>query len=191
MEKLNIGWTPQIKAKLIEYGLEENLDLIKAKSRIQWKKEVEIAVDSVNRKKLRGECFETKLGETKAKTKTAFLVEKIDAERYKRQPMEPISKLNRHEAKVLILARFHMLECGKNFKGTLPEICPMCHVTDNEQHRLNYCIRFKNTNLCNHVNKLNFDDVYQSDLTIVKNAIQHIEKVWNLKTGQGCMAQIP
>ena len=138
----------------------------------------------------RDECFETKSGETKAKTIATFLVEKIDAEQYKRQPREPISKLNRHEAKVLILARFHMLECGKNFKGTLPEICPTSHVTDNEQHRLNYSIRFRDTILCDHLNKLNFDDIYQNDLTIVKNVIQHIEKVWNLKTGQECMVQI-
>ena len=131
----------------------------------------------------------TKLGETKAKTKTAFLVEKIDAVQYKRQPMEPISKLNRHEAKVLIISRFHMLECGKNFKNSLPEICPTCHTTDDEQHRLNSCIRFRSTNLCESFNKLDFNDVYKTDLTTVKNAIQQIEKVWNLRTGQGCMVQ--
>ena len=38
MEKLNTGWAPRIKVKLIEYDLEENYDLIKAKTRPQWNK---------------------------------------------------------------------------------------------------------------------------------------------------------
>ena len=147
-------------------------------------------MDSLNRKMLRDQLYETRQGVTKTKSKTAFLVEKIDAEQYKRQIMEPIPKLNRHEAKVLILSRFRMLECGKNFKGTMPENCPACSVTDNEQHRLNHCTRFRKTNLCDSSNKCNFDDIYENDLTIVKHMINQIEKVWNLKTGQGSMVQI-
>ena len=103
--------------------------------------------------------------------------------------MEPIPKLNRHETKVLILSRFHMLECGSNYKGTLPEVCPTCLVIDNEQHRLNDCTRFRKTNLCDSFNKCNFDDIYKNEFTIVKDMIHHVEKVWNLKTGHGSMVQ--
>ena len=177
------------KAKLSEYGLEQNFDLIKSKSRPQWKKEVETAVDSINREKLRDQCYETKAGVTKAKTKTAFLIKEIDSEHYKRDLMEPIQRLNRYETKVLMLSRFHMLECGKNFKGSLPEICPSCDVTDDEQHRLNHCIRFKNTNLYDSPNKTNFDDIYSDDFATVQSALNRIDKVWNLKTGHGCMVQ--
>ena len=90
---------------------------------------------------------------------------------------------------MLIVSRFHMLECGKNFKGTLPEICPACNTTDDEQHRLNYCTRFRSTNLCDSSEKIHFDDVYETDFTIVKKTLSFIEKVWNLKTGHGSMVQ--
>ena len=190
LEKLNTGWTPQIKAKLKEYGLEESFVQIKSKSRIQWKREVESSIEAGNKEKLLDECHEMKLGEKRAKTKTAFIVEKVNMEDYKRQPMEPIEKLNRYEAKLLILSRFHMLECGKNFKGTLPEICPACSVTDDEQHRLNQCTRYERTNFCNSDEKHNFDDVYDSDVSVVKEILKSIERVWNVKTGHGSMVQV-
>ena len=179
MERLNTGWTPYIKAKLAEYGLEENLEAIKAKSRTGWKKDVEAAVNSVNRKMLRNECFETKLGVTKAKTKTSFLIDKIDSDDYERRPMNPIQRLTRQETKTLILSRFRMLECGKNFKGSLPETCPACNVTDDEYHRLNFCTRFRKTNLSDSVCKVNFDDIFSNDFAIVKKTLCHIEKLWN------------
>ena len=83
-----------------------------------------------------------------------------------------------------------MLECGKNFKGTLPEICPACNVIDDEQHRLNNCTRFRTINLCDCTEKLDFNDIYQSDLTVVKKMIDTIEKVWNMKSGHGSMVQV-
>ena len=182
------GWAPQIREKLAEYGLEENLDIIKSKTRLQWKKEVETAVNVVNRKALRKECFETKLGVSKAKSKTAFLIDEIDSDQYERKLMEPIQKLNRHQTKGLFLS-FRMLECGRNFKSTLPEVCPTCDVTDNEHHRLNICTRFRQTNLCDTVNKVNFEDVFSSDIAVITNALSHIENVWNLKLGHGSMVQ--
>ena len=135
------------------------------------------------------ECYESKQGLTKVKTKTAYVLTKVESEQYKRQLMEPIHKLNRYETKLLVLSRFHMLECGKNFKGAIPEICPACNVIDDEQHRLNYCTRFRETNLCDSADKVRFEDVYETDFTIVKKTLSSIEKVWNLKTGHGCMVQ--
>ena len=189
LDKLKIGWSPHIREKLTEYSLEENVDVIKAKSRLQWKREVEAAVNTVNRKKLSNECYETKSGIAKAKTKTAFLIDKIDSDHYERKPMEPIQRLNRHETKVLISSRFHMLECGTNYKGTLLETCPACNVIDDEQHRLNYCTRFERTNFCNSANRVDFNDIFSTDFAVVKNALNHIEKVWNMKTGHGSMVQ--
>ena len=147
------------------------------------------AVEKINQNKLRDECYETKMGVTKAKTKTIFVLEKVNSADYKRGIMHPIEKLSRYEAKVLILSRFHMLECGKNFKGTLPEICPACNVIDDEQHRLNSCTRFRTINLCDCAEKLDFNDVYQSDITVIKKMIDSIGKVWNMKLGHGSMVQ--
>ena len=141
-----------------------------------------------HRRKVKNRIF-TKSTDTVTVLKTAFMIDKIDSEHYERKPMEPIQKLNRHETKVLISSRFHMLECGKNFKGTLPETCPTCNVLDDEQHRLNFCTRFEQTNLCNRVNIVDFNDIFSADFAVVKNALNQIEKVWNLKTGYGSMVQ--
>ena len=123
-------------------------------------------------------------------TKTTFILEQVDSNHFKRGLMDPIQMLNRYEAKVVILSRFHMLECGVNFKGTLPEICPTCNVVDNEQHRLNDCTRFRLTNLCDRNEKIDFQNIYHSDITVVKKMISCIEQVWNLKTGHGSMVQL-
>ena len=42
--------------------------------------------------------------------------------------------LTKRETKMLIIARFGMLECGKNFKGTMNEICLNCNTRDTEEH---------------------------------------------------------
>ena len=47
-----------------------------------------------------------------------------------------------------------------------------CKVIDDEQHCLNYCTRFRSTNLCDKYEKHNFDNVYATDLAIVKNTIK-------------------
>lgn len=54
------------------------------------------------------------------------------------------------------------------FEDGVPEICPAFKVTDDEQHRLNHCVQFRKTNLCDCAEKVNFDDVYKSDISIVR-----------------------
>ena len=61
----------------------------------------------------------------------------------------------------------------------------MCNVSDDEHHRLNHCVRYRSTNLYECAEKLDFDDIFASDFTVVNC----IEKVWNMKTGHGSMVQ--
>ena len=37
---------------------------------------------------------------------------------YKREPSKVVMSLTKHETKALIIARFGMLECGRNYKGS-------------------------------------------------------------------------
>ena len=83
----------------------------------------------------------------------------IEKNEYKRQMMQPLDKFTKAETKLLIIARFGMLECGTNFKGTLPELCPLCNQTDNESHRLNFCERWHQTNLFASQEKVKFDPI--------------------------------
>ena len=88
-----------------------------------------------------------------------------------------------------MIARFGMLQCGKNYKGTMNELCGECNDTDNEDHRVNYCKLYKDINLCNTTCKINFDDIYSHDLNIVRRILPIIERTWNTKTAHGVMNQ--
>ena len=88
-----------------------------------------------------------------------------------------------------MLARFHMLECGVNYKGTMSTQCKQCKVDDDENHRLNDCKAYRFINLYNNPQKVNFGDVYSHDIQIVRDILKCIEKVWNTKTANGTMNQ--
>ena len=94
--------------------------------------------------------------------------------------MHPVTVLNQLETKALILARFRMLECGKNFRGKFPELCAECNLTDDETHRLNFCPRFKMTNQCESTEKVVYSDVFSEDVESVKAILKAIMKVWNI-----------
>ena len=80
-----------------------------------------------------------------------------------------------------------MLECGKNFKGKLPEICNTCNVVDDENHRLNFCSKFKETNFYDCVEKEDFTKIYSHDVNVLRDILPKIQKVWNTKTARGTM----
>ena len=187
MNDLNIGWARQIQIKLKDYGLEENLDIIRTKSKIQWKTEVKVAVERVNQSKMKDECVNTKSEEKEIKSKTSFVLKKLEESGYKRKLMSPINQLSKIEAKTIILARFHMLECGRNFKNTLPTICQLCNEIDDENHRLNYCSKWEKSNLSRDSKKMQFENVYSEDINVLKDIMSKIARVWNVQTGNGSM----
>ena len=80
-----------------------------------------------------------------------------------------------------------MLECGINYKGTLKPECDTCKCNDDEEHRLNHCIKFKELNYYNDVDKIPFENVHSEDIMILKPIIERIGKVWNVMNGHGTM----
>ena len=96
---------------------------------------------------LKQDCIKTKNGEIHIKSKTTYAHKKLDEKDYKCQIMEPLHNANKIDAKLLILARFGMLECRKSRKDSLLEKCPTCDESDDENHRLNYCRRWEKFNL--------------------------------------------
>ena len=85
------------------------------------------------------------------------------------------------------MARYGLLECGKNFKGTLNEVCDECAVLDDEDHRLNSCKKWRSLNLYDYSEKVEFNDVYSDNITTVRFVTAHVEKVWNTHTAHGKM----
>ena len=183
LENLNVGWYAQIKKKLQDYELETDMEKIKTKTRPEWKCEVHNAAEKMNSKKLQEDCYETTPDGKKVKSKTAHVLEKITECNYQRKVMHPATFMSQIEVKALILSRFRMLECGKNFRGKYPETCSECDVLDDEDHRLNNCSRFKMTNLCNSIEKVVFSDVFSEDVETVKATLKAIMKVWNVRNG--------
>ena len=89
--------------------------------------------------------------------------------------------------KQMLLARCGMFECGKNFKGSIPEICRGCGEEDDESHRLNRCGTWKHLNLSETVDKVDFGEIYSNDINILLPVIKSIQRVWELHVGNGSM----
>ena len=85
------------------------------------------------------------------------------------------------------MARYGMLQCGKNFKGTEDAMCKTCNEVDDENHRLNYCIQWEATNLRNSDMTIDFKNVYSNDINTLRVILPYIQKVWNVKNANGTM----
>ena len=113
----------------------------------------------------------------KEKRKTAHIIEKITAKTYKRQPLPEIMMFSKIETKTLITARFGMLECGHNYKGTLSSECVICKCLDDEEHRMNHCRKLAEVNYHNQAEKVNFDTIYTNDVDTLKIIVERISRV--------------
>ena len=140
-----------------------------------------------NTKRLLDDCHKVVDGVMAPKTKTAHIVKEINKDSYSRKPRADILQCTKLEAKTLMMARFGMLECGQNYKGSASETCSTCHEKDSENHRLNYCQKYQSINNYDSEKKFCFDQVYSSDPSEFRQAIEAISKVWNTKSAHGTM----
>ena len=187
LNRLNVGWAKSINETLNDLNLPTDFSEIKATTTRQWKNIVHAKIDVKNQNRLLNECHKTENDTQTRKTKTAHIVDTLQERTYARGPTPEILQCNRQETKTLIIARFGMLECGKNFKGTINEICGTCKTIDSENHRLNECPLYKNVNLYDTHCKVDFMDIFSSDVNTFKPVIKLIEKVWNVQTAHGSM----
>ena len=101
--------------------------------------------------------------------------------------MKELMQRNKQKSKTIVLARSRMLECGKNFKGTMNEVCPECRKTDDEHHRLNECRQWKDTNYADKSTNVNFNDIFSDSDYVLDEIIEKIETVWETKYANGKM----
>jgi hypothetical protein len=78
----------------------------------QWKLEVQTAVNTKHTQKMKQECMTTKNNVKTVKSKTTFILDKL-YDKYKKGPLRELMNYTRHKTRVVIIARAHMLECGK------------------------------------------------------------------------------
>ena len=187
LKTLKLGWAKTIIQSLHDFNLPTDFQTIRTYSINQWKNTVEQKIEVKNTQTLLDQCHKKENGGKRIKTKTAHIIEQIKAPDYSRGLRQEFTTLNRQESKTIMTARFHMLECGTNFKGTLSEICRLCRTVDDENHRLNHCKTYRSTNLYDETRKVNFNDIYSSDVNILKQIIPYIDKVWNTRNANGSM----
>ena len=189
LQRQNTGWAKNICDKLNEYNLEPDWEKIKGQTKKQWKDLVGKAIEDKNKEKLLSNCTTTTPQGIKINTKTIHIHNSLTTTTHKRKPLREIIDQNKQKTKTIILARNGMLECGKNFKGTMKDVCQECNKIDDEEHRLNDC---KTWNEMNNVGKtrVDFTDIYSEDVDVLKRVIDVIENVWELKYANGKMKRM-
>ena len=106
------------------------------------------------------------------KTKTKSILEKLSDLLYSRKPEEEIVYTTKYETKTSLIARYGMLECGQNFKGTHNPICQTCDVLDDESHRLNYCPKWNDPADIETSDHIDFNAIYSSDIETIRPIIR-------------------
>ena len=144
-------------------------------------------IEKYNRKRLLEECYTKEQGQLKPKTKTASIIEKLNNEEYKRTPCKELLTCTKQETKTIMIARFGMLECGKNFKSTMNKRCNPCNSLDDEDHRLNHCKKYRGINNFDSTQKDEFNLVYEDETESLKRIIPSLMRVWNTKNSYGSM----
>ena len=187
LERYNIGWYKSIIKTLDAYEIPNDLDQIKRYSPNEWRNIVRNAVEKQNRTRLIDECHKNVEGIPTPKTKSAHIIPKLNDTNYTRKPLEELSHLSKREAKTLIIARYGMLECGRNFKGTQSEQCITCCCIDDEEHRLNVCPLYSSTNYNDYSDKIKFETIFSNNIVTIREILPRIANVWNTKIGQGSM----
>ena len=187
LQQLNIGWSKSIREALTEYSLPTDLTTIRNTTRRRWKKTVIEKIEIKNASRLHEDCHKKENNKQVPKTKTAHIIPSLTTANFKRKPQDEIIQCTKYETKSIIIARFGMLECGKNFKGKMPEICGTCNVIDDENHRLNHCSKFRETNMYDNLLKVDFTKIYSHDINVIREILPKIQKVWNTKTARGTM----
>ena len=188
LDDRQIGWAKSIRQTLQQLNLPLDFPTIKQFRPKEWKKTVEEKIEIRNKERLIEDCHKEANGTRTRKTKTKHIVDEIEKAEYQRQPEKILTHLNKQQTKTLIIARFHMLECGNNFKGSQSDICQVCGVVDNENHRLNNCIKYRLINYFDSDEKIPFESIYSTDVETVKKVIEVIEKIWNTRNAHGTMS---
>ena len=113
------------------------------------------------------------------------IISKISNSEYTRGPEKEVLQSSKYEAKTIIIARYGMLECGNNFKGTLSPRCRTCDTKDDENHRINKCPLWSKRNLNGASESIDFQKIHDADIDVLRPIIDEIGQIWNTKNAHG------
>ena len=192
LKEYNIGWAKQLHGLLEMWELEQDWDIIKQKTFPEWKRQVTAAAEKRNITRLKEECETSSRGEAKKKTKTMFVLDKLDLPNYKRGPDSFILS---HDyilyTRALIMGRYGMLKCTNNFScGYGTKMCDTCNVIDDESHRINHCGKWQGANLHGNNNKIDYGKIFSDDTSECLEIVKIILSLWDLENGKNEMRRI-
>ena len=188
LQEMDIGWAKNVKEALSVYGLPNDFAEIQRTHIRQWERMVSQRTEIMNQKRLYGDCHKKENNQQTVKTKTAHILSRISAP-YTRKPIDEIMQCSKYDTKTIIIARYGMLECGRNYKGNKPEMCTQCNMLDDENHRLNECVKFRHVNLYDSETRVDFHKIFSNDIETLREIVPIIQKVWNTKTAHGIMVK--
>jgi hypothetical protein len=184
MEHENIGWAKHIKQTLEEYGLEKSWEELGKKTYEVWESEVKESIERRNMKKIIEYCY----NKNDERTKTKFALQEIQSGSHKRGRNHEIFKRSKSEVRALLMGRYGMLECAGNYRIKYKGVnCLLCHVLDNEMHRMNYCPKWRGRNLCNSDKEVVYNAIYSNDPEILSIIAMSILALWDLENGKNEM----
>ena len=123
-------------------------------------------------------------------TKTMTIIDRLDHDDYQRKPLDEILDLSALETRALVMGRYGMLNCKANFSmGNGGNLCRECNVVDNESHRINNCVLYRDLNLFDSDERLDFDLIY-SDGEGMRNMLKVILSMWDLEHGKNAMRTV-
>ena len=174
------GWGKYIVTTLHECGIELNLDEIRGKKKVEWRAIVDKATWQLNRKKILDSCK----GKEKLKTKTLEVAKSLENDSTENSE-NVLFDLPRHCVKTIIMARYGMLDCANNYKGKYgTKLCATCKTIDDENHRINHCIRWKDVNLYGDKYEIDFNAVYTHDKDTLRQISSLLQCIWNLENNK-------
>ena len=185
LNKMNIGWAAEINKKLTEYELITDWTKIATCSAGDWKNQVKQAVEKMNQKRLLSLCYRDRNIE---KTKTKYLITRLQEEQYARNIHKPSMNLPRLQTKAIIMARSGMLDCAANYKNGYRTItCKECTMIDDENHRINECKKYSGINYHGLMDKFDFANVFSESNEVLQSAANVINSIWDLANGKNSM----
>ena len=172
--------------------VKQDWDIIKQKTFPEWKRQVTAAAEKKNITRLKKECETSSRGEAKKKTKTMFVLDKLDLPNYKRGPDSFILS---HDyilyTRALIMGRYGMLKCTNNFScGYGTKMCDTCNVLDDESHRINHCGKWQGANLHKNNSKIDYSEIFSDDTSKCLQIVKLILSLWDLENGKNEMRRI-
>ena len=83
------------------------------------------------------------------------------------------------------MGRYGMLDCKSNFSmGYGGKKCIECDIVDDETHRMNDCPKYRDVNLYEQSEKIDFEKIYSDEMTEAMTVVDVILAVWDLEHGK-------